>query len=78
MNGELTIKDIIPVTFPIPKNSIPNSVYTRIMDETTYNMYITNIYRFNSRQYNYHLNKIIRCTESELPTFKKTWIFILS
>ena len=71
MNGELTIKDIIPVTFPIPKNSIPNSVYTRIMDETTYNMYITNIYRFNSRQYNYHLNKIIRCTESELPTFKK-------
>ena len=71
MNGAITIKDIIPVTFPIPKNSIPNSVYARIMDETTYNMYITNIYRFNSRQYNYHLNKIIRCTESELPTFKK-------
>ena len=27
MNGELTIKDIIPVSFPIPKNSIPNSIY---------------------------------------------------
>ena len=73
MIGELTIKDIIPVTFPIPKNSIPDSIYERILDETSYNLYIVNLYRFQSDLYPRYCypDDIIKCTESELPIFKK-------
>ncbi len=72
MNGALTIKDVTPLSFPIPKNSIPNSIYDRILNEKTYNLYITNIYRI--RPYDnprFHIPDIIRCTDSELPIFKK-------
>ena len=72
MNGALTIKDVIPLSFPVPKNSIPNSIYDRILNEKTYNLYITNIYRI--RPYDnprFHIPDIIRCTDSELPIFKK-------
>ena len=72
MNGALTIKDVIPLSFPIPKNSIPNCIYDKILDETAYNLYIVNLYRFNSGMIiSVISNDIIRCTESELPIFKK-------
>ena len=73
MNGALTIKDVTPLSFPIPKNSIPNSIYDRILDETTYNLYITNVYRIwpNYTTPFRHIHDIIRCTDSELPIFKK-------
>ena len=73
MNGALTIKDVIPLSFPIPKNSIPNCIYEKILDETSYNLYIVNLYKFNSGMYPhvYYQDDIIKCTESELPIFKK-------
>lgn len=73
MNGALTIKDVIPLSFPIPKNSIPDSIYEKIMDETTYNTYIANIYRIwpNYTTPFHHIHDIVKCTESELPIFKK-------
>ena len=72
MNRALTIKDVIPLSFPVPKNSIPNSIYDRILNEKTYNLYITNIYRI--RPYDnprFYIHDIIRCTDSELSIFKK-------
>ena len=73
MNGALTIKDVIPLSFPVPKNSIPNSIYEKILDETAYNLYIVNLYKFNSGMYPhvYYQDDIIKCTESELPIFKR-------
>ena len=73
MNGKITVKDIVNSSFPIAKGLIPNSVYDKILDETTYNLYIVNLYKFDSSMYPhvYYQDDIVKCTETELPIFKK-------
>ena len=51
MNGKITVKDIVNSSFPIAKGLIPNSVYDKILDETTYNLYIVDLYKFDSSMY---------------------------
>ena len=73
MDEVQTIEDFYPLTFPIKKNTIPDNIYKKILDETLYNLYIVNLYKFTSDVYPrcYYLNDVVKCTETELSIFKK-------
>ena len=73
MNDKKNIQDYYPLSFPIKKDLIPLNVYDNEITEFLYNIYIINLYHFKNQIYPFYVktHNIVKCTESELPTFKK-------